>query len=177
MKKFYVICPVIGVLIFAVFFWRFNADFDAREKAKAEAQRVEHAAKMQADFDAKKKAVEEAIALQEKRKIEKAEREKREADEKQAQLDLNDAKEKAREERDRVFRQVDRLKTEIGVEDAALKKIAADKANLIAEDEFLLQYVKAAEANEKSLEQVMTKIKAADDAAVLVAAQSGKKKS
>lgn len=176
MKKYYVIFPAIGLVIFAVFFWRFNADFAANEKAKVEAKRVEREAKVRADFEAKRKAVEEAIALQEKRKIEKAEREKREADEKQAQLDLKDASDKARDERDRVLRQVDRLKGELAAEEAAIKKLVTEKANLVSEDEFLLKYVKAAEANQKSLEQVMTKIQAANKAAELAAAQSAKNK-
>jgi len=177
MKKFYVIFPAIGVFVFAFFFWRFNADFDARERAKVEVKRIEREAKIRADFELKKKAVEEAITLQERRKVEKAEREKRAEEEKEVQQKLKDDSDKARDERDRVLRQVDRLKTEISVEESALKKIAADKANFLAEDEFLLKYVKAAEANQKSLEDVMTKIKVADDAAALVAAQTAKKKS
>jgi colicin import membrane protein len=174
MKKYYVIFPAIGLAIFAVFFWRFNADFAASEKAKAEMKRVERENKIKADFEMKRKGMEEAIAQQEKRKVEKAEREKREAEEKQAQLDLKDASDKARDERDRVLRNVDRLKAEISIVDANLKKLASEKEALLAEDEFLLKYVKAAEANQKSLEQVMTKIQAADKAAELAAAQSAK---
>jgi colicin import membrane protein len=177
MKKLYVILPAIGVIIFAFFFWRFNSEFDANEKAKVEARRVERETKAKADFEAKRKALEEAIGLQEQRKVEKANRERRETEEKQVQLDLKDASDKARDERDRVLRQVDRLKTEISVEEVAIKKIGGDKANLIAEDEFLQQYVKAAEANQKSLEQVLTKIEAVDKAAALAAAQTAKKKS
>jgi colicin import membrane protein len=176
MKKYYVIFPAIGCVIFAFFFWRFNADFDANEKAKAEVKRIERENKIKADFEAKRKALEEAIAQQEKRKVEKAEREKRDAEERQAQLDLKDASDKARDDRDRVLRQVDRLKSEISVEEAGIKKLDAEKQSLVAEDEFLQKYVKAAEANQKSLEQVMTKIQAADKAAELAAAQSAKAK-
>jgi hypothetical protein len=176
MKKFYVLFPAIGVVIFAFFFWRFNADFDSNEKAKADIKRVELEAKRKAEFEIKKKAVEDAIALQEKRKVEKAEREKRDQEEKQLQIDLKDASDKARDEKDRVLRQVDRLKTEITVEETALKKLATERANLVAEDEFLLKYVTLAEGNRKSLEDVLTKIEAADKAAALAAAQSAKKK-
>ncbi|MBK9989300.1 MAG: hypothetical protein IPP19_00825 [Verrucomicrobia bacterium] len=176
MKKYYVIFPAIGLVIFAFFFWRFNAEFDANEKKKADVKRIERETKTRADFEAKRKAVEEAITLQEKRKIEKAEREKKDAEEKQAQLDLTDASDKARDERDRVLRQVDRLKTELSVEEAAIKKIATEKTNLLVEDEFLQKYVKAAEANQKSLEQVMIKIQEADKAAAIVAAQNAKSK-
>jgi len=178
MKKLYFVLPVIGVLIFGAFFWRFNAEFEGREAAKKDAQRVEREAKIRSDLEAKKKAIEDAIALQEKRKIEKAEREKRAEEEKQAQLDLKDASDRARDDRDRVLRQVDRLKTEIGVEESALKKLASDKANLIADDEYLLTYVKLAEGNQKSLEEILTKIEKVDKDAAIAAAQSaGKKKS
>lgn len=176
MKKYYVIFPAIGLVVFAIFFWRFNADFAANERAKVEAKRVEHVNKAKADFEAKRKAVEEAIAMQEKRKVEKAEREKREADEKQAQLDLKDASDKARDELDRVLRQADRLKGLIAAEDSAIKKLGTEKVNLQSEDEFLQKYVKLAEANQKSLELVMNKIQAANKAAELAAAQSAKNK-
>ena len=175
MKKLYYVLPVIGVLIFGAFFWKFNADFETREAAKKEAVRKEHDEKMLADLQAKKKAIEEAITLQEKRKVEKADREKRAEEEKQAQLDLKDASDRARDDRDRVLRQVDRLKTEIAVEDSALKKLASDKENLIAEDEFLLKYVKLAEANQKGLEEILTKIEKADKDAAAQALLSKKK--
>ena len=71
---------------------------------------------------------------------------------------------------------MDHLKTEIAVEEATIKKIGADKANLAAEDEFLQKYVKAAEDNRKSLEDVLTKIEKVDKDAV-TAAQAAKKKS
>jgi hypothetical protein len=177
MKKLYVIVPIIGVLIFGAFFWNFNSQIEARETAKKEAQRIERETKQRADLEAKKKAIEEAIALQEKRKVEKAEREKRAEEEKQVQLDLKDASDRARDERDRVLRQVDRLRSEIKVEEDGLKKIAADKANLIADDEFLLKYVKLAEANKASLEEILTKIEKVDKDAVIAAAQTAKKKS
>jgi hypothetical protein len=175
MKKFYILFPLIGVIIFAVFYWQFNASF-ADEKQKIEEQKkADREAKARADFEIKKKAVEEAIQLQEKRKIEKAEAQKREAEEKQLQIDLKDASDKARDELDRVLRTVDRLKNEILVEDAGMKKLAAEKANLVSEDEFLQKYVKAAEANQKALEEVLKKIQKADEAAALAAAQSAKK--
>ena len=177
MKKLYVIVPVIGVLIFGAFYWNFSTEIEARETAKKEAVRIERETKQKADFEAKKKAVEEAIALQERRKIEKAEREKRAEEEKQVQLDLKDASDRARDDRDRVLRQVDRLKTEIAVEESAIKKIASEKANLQAEDEFLLKYVKIAEGNQKVLEDVLTKIEKVDKEAAIALAQAGKKKS
>ena len=175
MKK-YVLFPAIGVVIFAVFFWRFNADFDANEKGRAEIKRVELENKRKAEFEIKKKAVEEAIALQEKRKVEKADREKHDSEEKQLQLDLKDASDKARDEMNRVGRQADRLKTEIDVEDAGLKKLTTEKSNLVAEDEFLQKYVKAAEENQKKLEALMTQIEKVDKAAAIAAAQTAKKK-
>lgn len=175
MKKYYVLFPAIGLVVFAFFFWRFNVNFEAEKQEVENKKRMEREEKARADFEVKKKAVEEAIQLQEKRKVEKAEREKREADEKQLQIDLKDASDKARDERDRVLRTVDRLKNEIAVEDAALGKLAKDKVNLVSEDEFLQKYVKAAEANQKSLEEVLLKIKKADDAAELIRQQSAKK--
>lgn len=175
MKKFYILFPAIGLIIFAFFYWRFNEDF-AQEKQRVEDQRkAERDAKAKADFEIKKKAVEEAIQLQEKRKIEKAEREKKDAEERQLQIDLKDASDRARDDLDRVLRTVDRLKNELAVEEAALKKLGTEKANLVSEDEFLQKYVKAAEANQKSLEDVLKKIQKADEQAALAAAQSAKK--
>jgi colicin import membrane protein len=177
MNKLYVIFPVIGVLIFGAFFWSFNSDFDAREKAKADAIRVQHEAKVRADLEARKKAIEEAIALQEKRKSDNVERKKRDEEEKQVQLDLKNASDKAHSDLERVLRQLDRLKIEIGVEDSALKKLATEKATLIADDEFLQKYVKLAEANQKGLEEILVKIDKVDKDAAIAAAQQAKKKS
>lgn len=175
MKKFYILFPVVGLFIFAFFYWRFNVTFEEEKQQVENAKKMEREAKAKADFEIKRKAVEEAIQLQEKRKVEKAEREKREGEEKQLQIDLKDASDRARDDLDRVLRTVDRLKNEIAVEDAALKKLTGEKVNLVGEDEFLQKYVKAAEANQKSLEEVLKKIQKADEAAALAAAQSAKK--
>jgi hypothetical protein len=177
MKKLYVIFPLIGVLVFGAFFWNFNSEIESREAAKKEAQRVEREGKQRADLEAKRKAIEEAIALQEKRKVEKADRQKRDEEEKQMQLDLKDASDRARDERDRVLRRVDQLKTEIGFEVATIKKIAEEKANLALEDQYLLNYVKLAEGNKATLEEVLTKIEKVDKDAVIAAAQKAKSKS
>ncbi|MFT3782781.1 MAG: hypothetical protein QM790_12275 [Nibricoccus sp.] len=176
MKKFYVIFPAIGLVIFAALFWNFNREFDANEKAKQKQKTEELEKKRLADFEAKKKAVEEAISQQETRKREREAKAKKDAEEKQQQQDLHDQAEKARDDRDVLARQVDRLRIEIGVEETALKKLASEKANLIAEDEFLQKYVKAAEDNQKNLEKLLTKIDEVDKAAAIAAAQNANKK-
>lgn len=174
MKKFYIIFPLIGCVLFGLAYWQFTSQYGAAEQAKKDAIRIERENKVKADFEAKRKAMEEAIAQQEKRKVEKAERERIAAEQRQLQIDLNDAKERARTELDRALRQVDRLRNEIAVEDAALKKLATEKTTLLTEDEFLQKYVKAAETNQKSLEEVLKKIQKADEAAAILAAQKAK---
>ncbi len=176
MKKLYFIVPVIGVLIFGAFYWNFSSEIEQREHDKKEAVRIERETKQKADLEAKKKAIEEAITLQEKRKVEKAEREKRAEEEKQVQLELKDAADKARDERDKVLRTVDRLNNEIKTEEAALKKIAVEKSTLAADDEFLQKYVKLAETNKASLEEILVKIDKIDKEAAIALAQSAKNK-
>lgn len=176
MKKLYVLVPIIGCLIFGVMFWRFNANYADQEAAKKTAAAKLRADKQMEEQLSRKKAVEDAIQLQEKRKVEKAAREKREAEEKQAQIDLKDQSDRARDDSDRLQRTVDRLENEVKAEQQALAKLAKDRETLTAEAAFQQKYVGAAEANRKSLEEVLTKIENADKQAALAAAQQAKNK-
>lgn len=177
MKKAYVIYPLIGLVAFGALYWNTISEFEAREKQKTEERRQALEAKQKAEFESRKKAIEESNRLQEERKQEKLAREAREAHEKQVQLDLNDARDKARDDRDRVLRQVDRLMSEKKIEEEALAKIAKDRQTAIDDEAFYQKYIKAAEANQNSLKEVILKIQAADKAIADAAAVATKKKS
>jgi hypothetical protein len=179
MNKAYVIAPVIGLVLFGVVYWNTISEFDTREKKKAADRQLAIEAKNKSDFESRKKAIEEANLLQEKRKQEKAEREAREAKEKEFQLKLTDQRDKARDDRDRVLRQVDRLQSDKKIETEALEKIAKDRQNALDEEAFIQKYIKAAEENQKGLQEVLNKIQLAEKAAAdaATAALAVKKKS
>jgi hypothetical protein len=176
MKKAYVIFPLIGLVVFGIFYWNTISQFDTREKQKIEERRIANEAKARAEFEARKKAIEDANMLQEKRKQEKTERDAREAREKQVQLELNDQSDKARDDKDRVLRQVDRLRAEMKVETEALDKIAKDRQTATDDEAFVQKYIKAAQANQKSLQDLLTKLDQADKEAAKAAAAAANTK-
>jgi colicin import membrane protein len=170
MKKAYFVVPLIGLIIFGAIYWNFQSKYEARvatEKAAKEQQRQE---KIKQEVDARRKAVEDAVALQEQRKKEKAQKEAQDAAEKEARLALNDAREKSFRDKDRAAKQVERLTKDIATEKDAIAKIEKEKEESQKEQAFLRTYVKQAEANQKSLEEVLNKIADADKAAASAAA-------
>jgi hypothetical protein len=172
MKKTYVLVPLIGVLIFLVIHWNFQAGFDAQEAKKKEAREKARQEKVQADIEGRRKAAEDAIELQEKRKKEKALKDAQEQSQKDTRLALTDAREKAYRDRDKNAKQVERLKADIAIEKDAIAKVEKSKAAAAEEDTFLHTYVKQAETNKVSLEDVLNKIKGADEAAAAAAAKA-----
>jgi len=181
MKKTYVIIPVLGVLLFLGVHLHYQAGFEQEEAAKAAAKEKTRLEKVQKDVEQRRKAAEEAIELQDKRKKEKALKEAQESAQKDARLALQDAKEKAYRERDKLAKQVDRLKSDIAVEKDAIGKVEKTKLAAAEEETFQRGFVKQAESNKSALEDVLNKIKAADDAlaaqAAAKAAEDAKKKS
>jgi colicin import membrane protein len=181
MKKTYVLVPLIGVLIFIGIHLKFQAGFEEEEAAKKAVREKARQEKMQADVEARRKAADDAVALQEKRKKEKALKEAQETAQKDARLAMLDAKEKAYRDRDKLSKQVDRLKADILVEKDAIAKVEKTKQASSEEEAFLRNFVKQAETNKGALEEVLNKIKSADDAlaaaAAAKAAEDAKKKS
>lgn len=175
MKKVYVLVPIIGVLIFAVFYWNAHKGIAAREAAAKQADLERRQKKLQEEVEARKKAYEDAIVQAERRKKEKAEREAKEQAEREAREALIAEREKTFREQEKLTRNIERLNKDVAAEKEELAKIEEQKKSFVSEQEFLRSYVKQAETNQKSLEDVLNKIAAAEKAAQEAAKAAAKK--
>jgi hypothetical protein len=170
MKKAYFLIPIIGCLLFAGLYWNFLSHNTEVERAKkAEAQRLKEE-KQAKEIAERKRAYDDAIALSERRKKEKEAKEEKDRLEREARQALLDERERVYREQERQAALVRRLSDEIKVEKEAVAKIneqiKAHQAEITAQQ----VHVKQAQANEKSFEQILTKIEAVDKAAAAASA-------
>jgi chromosome segregation ATPase len=167
MKKKYVYFfpPLIGLVIFGVVYWQYSSGHEARLAASEAKVRADIQAKLDSDARSREKAVKDALAAQERRKQEKAAKEIKDAADKEMREKAMQAKFRAQREADKLEQQVKRLKKEIDEEEKEIKKINAEKTRSTDEITFQREYVKKAEENVRSLETVLNRIKAADEAA------------
>jgi len=166
MKKTYVyfLVPILGVIAFAAVYWNFSSGYEARLAEKAAIVRQAKEDKLRKEAKDREIAIKDALASQERRKAEKAAKEaKEQADQEQRQLAL-DAREKAFRDQVKLSQQVERLEKDVKVEKEAIAKIEEEKKRAVEEQAFLKGYVKQAQANTKSLSEVLDKITAADAA-------------
>lgn len=166
MKKTYVyfLFPLIALIAFGAIYWNFLSTYDAKEQARAKAERDKKEAKLALDAKNREKAIKDALESQEKRKKETEAKKAKEAKDAEIREAAIEARNKARAEREKFSRQVDRLKNDVRVEKEAIAKLEETKKGLIQDEGFLKDYVKQAEANDKQLMQVIEKIAAADAA-------------
>lgn len=169
MNKAYILAPLIGLLVFGGIYWNYASKYDAKQAELAAKREHDRQEKIKQDVEARRKALEDAVAQQEQRKKEKAQKEAADAAEKEARQALLDARSKAFTDQEKATRQVDRLTKDIQVEKEEIAKIEKDKEASVKEEAFLRTYVKQAEANQKSLEEVLNKIAEADKAAAAAA--------
>jgi hypothetical protein len=177
MKKLYILAPAIALAIFIVYYLNFAREYEQQEQAKIAAVKKQREDELRKEADLRRKAVEDALALQEQRKSERAEKEARDRAEKDAREAAIEARNKAGREQEKFAKQVDRLKKEIETVETDIGQIEKEKERSRAEEQFLRQYVTAAEGNVKSLEQVLQKIKEADAARAAAEAAAAAKKS
>lgn len=166
MKKTYVyfLVPILGVIAFAAVYWNFSSGYEARLAEKAAIVRQAKEDKLRKEAKDREIAIKEALASQERRKAEKAAKEaKEQADQEQRQLAI-EARDKAFRDQVKLSQQVERLEKDVKVEKEAIAKIEEEKKRAVEEQAFLKDYVKQAQANTKSLTEVLDKITAADAA-------------
>ena len=178
MNKAYVIIPTLLMLVFFGYWWNFNSEYQAKQEAKKEVARLEKIAELEQEALNRKRAIEDALANQEVRRAERDEREaKRQADREQRQADI-EARRQADREKQKLARQLSRLKGDVYDEKAKLEKLEEKMRILIAEEAFVLEYVTIARKNENDVTKVIQRITAADAArAKAVAAAAAEKKS
>lgn len=165
MKKAYFLVPLIGVLVFAFFYWGAVKDIKEKDLAEKRQKDDERVKKLQKEVADREKAYKEAVVQAERRKKEKAEREAKDQADRDAREALINEREKSFRDQEKLARQIERQNKDIAAEKEEIAKVEEQKKSYLAEQEFLKTYVKQAEGNQKGLEDVLNKIAAAEKAA------------
>ena len=178
MKKiyFYFLVPLIGLLAFGDIYWNFSAGYEANLAQKARVIREAKDEKLRVEAKNREQAIKDALAAQERRKVEKAAKEAKEKADSEARQLAIEARDKANRDQMKLAQHVERLEKEIKLEKDAISKIQEDRKRAADEEAFLKTYVKQAEANTKSLTEVLDKITAADAARAAADALAAKSK-
>lgn len=181
MKKAYLyfLFPLIGLVAFAVIYWRFSAGYEKQLTEKAAIVKKAKEDKILQDNRDRERAVLEAKAAQDKRKAEKAAKDAKDAQEREERETAKQTLRKAQVDADKLEAQVKRLGKEIEETKQVVAKIEDEKRRAAAEEAFLKEYVKKTVSNQASLMAVIEKIDAADkaiEAQQKAAAEASKKK-
>lgn len=166
MKKTYVyfLVPIVGLIAFAAVYWNFNRTYEAKLNERQRVIREQKEEKLRAEAKNREKAIQDALAAQEKRKAEKAAKEAKEQKQQEERQAAVEASRKADRDQQKLAQQVKVLEGEIKTEKETIAKIQEDQKLALEEQAFLKNYVKQAQANQKSLSEVIDKIVAADAA-------------
>lgn len=176
----YFLAPIVALIVFGAIYWNFASGYEAREVARAKADRDRKEEKLRLEAKNREKAIQEAVAAQERRKKEKEAKEAKEQADRDARQAAVEARDRAHADQLKFERQVDRLTKEITTEKDAIAKLEDEKRKSIDEEAFLKTFVSEAQTNVKNLSGILDKIAAADaaraaaDAAAAAAAKSKK---
>ncbi len=183
MKKnyVYVVAPLAALLVFSGFYVQYSAGYETRLAESKKIEREKLQAKLDAEAQDRLKAANEAKEAQDRRKAEKIAKEQKDAEDAARREQAIQTRNKAIRDADKLVAQVKHLKTDIENEQKEIKTIEEGKVRSAAEQAFLKQYVKDAEANKGHLLTALDQIADADkkwDQAVkdaAIAAKTAKK--
>jgi hypothetical protein len=170
MNKVYFTIPLIGVLIFGVFYHNFAKGHEAHLAQIKAASDQAKADKVRQGIADREKAIAAAVEASKLRAEERAKKEKIEEDKKNDRQVAEDKRIRADSERKKLTEQVRRLKKDLDDVQEEIKKIEQDKKTLADEQAFLKEYVKKAESNVKYYYDLLDKIALAEKARAEVAA-------
>ena len=164
MNKVYLTIPLIGVLIFGVFYHSFAKGHEAHlMEIKAAAEKAK-ADKVRQGIADREKAIAAAVEASKLRAEERARKEKIEEDKKNERLLAEEKRMRADSDRKKRTDEVRRLKKDLEDVQEEIKKIEQEKKTLADEQSFLTDYVKKAETNVNYYKDLMEKIAAAEAA-------------
>ncbi len=174
MNKAYWIAPLLSLLVFGAVYSNFKSDHDARVKSWQEHVQAEKDARLRAETEARRKAVDVAVRAQAERQRERAAKEAEERARRNARQAALDARDLAFHEQEKLTKQIESLKRDIASEQDAVAQINRDRQSSLDEQAFLKTYIVKAQDNVKALEDVLTKINAAEAARMAVEATNKK---
>jgi hypothetical protein len=174
--KIYFIVPLVTLLIFFGYYWKFSSEYESKQAAIVAAEKQRKLDKIKADNDLRLKAIEEANAAQAQRKLERKQRDEKERQQREDKENARLAMEKADQDAQKLERQAERLKKEVKEAGEEIAKLQAEKQRSIDEDAHIKTLVTKAEENVAKLDDVVKKIEVADAAAARAAALAAAKK-
>jgi hypothetical protein len=175
MNKAYYIWPMIGVLVFAAFYWNFSLGYAVEQKKKADQAETAQKEKSAQEIERRREAVVAANKAQEERRIARAIRDKREQDENDTRSALMERRQRAFDEVNRHLRpQLDRQKGDADTVKGDIAQLELQKKQFVDEETFIRKYTRQAEANVKTYYDLLDKVKAAEDAHAAAAAEAAK---
>lgn len=164
MNKIYIIVPLIGMLLFGSFYYKFDKGYEAQITARKQKVEAENKAKKELDLKNREEAYKIAVVAAATRKMEREERERVEEKKKEDRLQAEERRQQNFDSRKRLREQVERLKKEVADVQAEVAKLDKEKTAYGTELTFLADFVKKAEANQKYYYDLIDKIAAADKA-------------
>jgi len=172
MKKSYLyfLIPLLGLIVFGAYYWKFISEYDAKQEAKVQAIKHVKEQELMAQAKLREKAIKDAIAQQDARKEERRLREEKDRLQHEARENAIQARNKVGTDAEKLQRQSERLTRDIATAKEEIAKIEQEKQHAVAEQAFLLTYVAKAQEDTKRLSQVLDRIAAADEAAARAAA-------
>lgn len=176
-KYSYFVVPLVCLGIFIPIYWNYVSTFDAREAARQEAIDKHKQELLDQQNALRRKAVDDAVAAQKERAAKKAEAEAREAKRQEALQAAIQTRNKANAEAEQLRDKASRLQDSIKSVQDDIAKIRSDEIIQREEADGFQKYVDQAEANVKSLSQVLQRIADADAAAEAARQAAAKKNS
>ena len=165
MNKAYIIWPLIGLLVFGVFFWNFDRGFKEREHQKAVQEEQAKQERIRLDQERRKKAIEDAMKAQEERRALRMANEKKEQEANDARNALVERRQRAYDEVNRhLAPQLDRQKADADSVKGEISQLELQKKQFEDEEAFLRTYTRQAERNVTKYYDLLEKLKAAEDA-------------
>ena len=165
-KHVYVIAPLIGLIIFAAFYWNFRAGYDRHQEEIAIKARHDREEAIRQQNRTREKAVQMALKEQEQRKVDREKREAEEAKRRDDRAAAYQARDQAAIVAQQNHDKADRLEKDVATTKEQIAKIRQDEKFLRADLANIEEYVRRAQANVQGLTGVTDKIAKADAAEV-----------
>lgn len=168
MNKWYFGLPLLMLVLFFVLFWRFDSKYEAGRLEIAAQERVAREAELRAQMQERLRAAQEAKRISDENRRQREADKAREEEEKQMRQDAIAKRDSTASELGRARRLHGDVTGDLSDEEERLKKVQEDHAFLLAEKEFLTEYIKRADGNATRMLSLTEKI---DAAAAKVVAQ------
>lgn len=166
MKKNYIyfVAPLVGLVVFSTVYWKYSAGADERAAEIKKIEQKKNQDKLDLEAADRLKAANDAKKAQDDRKAQKAAADKKKAEDDIRHDQAVQARNKAVHEADKLTAQVKRLKKDIDDETKEIAALQESMKHSVAEQTFLVDYVKKSQDNKASLLAQLDKIAEADKA-------------